>query len=111
MSTQFASQKFTEYVKASEIWPTAKDFEDKGPRPGLVRGYNVEIKTRHGIIDWMSCSYISEDTPEEYFLGEFYTFYLNDLGFELTGRICFRGYGREEYDPDERDTFIIPVNI
>ena len=39
MSTQFASQKF-EYVKASEIWPTAIDFEDKGQRPGLVRGYN-----------------------------------------------------------------------
>lgn len=109
MSTQFVSQKF-EYVKASEIWPTAIDFEDKGQRPGLVRGYNPEIVTKDGKIDFMSCTYIDCE-PEEYFYGEFYQFYLDEYGFKLTGRICFRGYGREEYDLDERDTFVIPVNI
>ena len=109
MSTQFASQKF-EYVKASEIWPTTEDFEDKGQRPGFVRGYNPEIVTKDGKIDFMSCAYIDGE-PEEYFYGEFYQFYLDEYGFKLTGRICFRGYVREEYDLNERDTFVIPVNI
>ena len=109
MSTEFTSKTF-EYVKASEIWPTAIDFEDKGPRPGLVRGYNPEIVTKDGKIDFMSCTYIDGE-PEEYFYGELYQFYLADNGFELTGRICFRGYGCEEYDPDELDTYIIPVNV
>ena len=111
MSTQFASQKFTEYVNASDIWPMAENHEDKGFRQGLLRGYNVEIKKKDGTTDWMSGCYIEEETPEEYFLGEFYSFYLDDLGFELTGRICFRGYAREQYDPDERETFVIPVII
>lgn len=109
MSTKSTNRAF-EYVKASEIWPTAKNFEDKGQRPDLLRGYNVEIVTKDGKTDFMSCTYIDNE-PEEYFCDEFYQFYLNEYGFKLTGRICFRGYGREEYDPYERDTYIIPVNV
>ena len=32
-------------------------------------------------------------------------------GLVPTGRICFHGYGREEYDFEERETFIIPVEV
>ena len=109
MSTQITSQKF-EFVKASEIWPNAEDFEDKGQQPGLLRGYNPEIVTKDGKIDFMSCIYIDGE-PEEYFYGEFYQSYLNNYGFKLTGRICFRGYGYEDYDPNEPDTYIVPINV
>lgn len=109
MSTESTNKTF-ERVNASEIWPNAKDYKDKGPRPGLVRGYNPEIITKDGRRVFMSCTYIAGE-PEQYFYDEFFQFYLADNDFELTGRICFRGYGCEEYDPDELDTYIIPVNV
>ena len=34
-----------EYVNASSIWPTAKDYTDRGYIAGYVRGYNIEVKT------------------------------------------------------------------
>ena len=97
-----------EYAKASSIWPTAKDYEDEGQVDGLVRGYNIEVKTSDGIVDWLSCSYIHED-PEMYFNDDFHQWYYEEHGFTPTGRICFRGYGEEQYDFDERDAYIINV--
>ena len=100
----------TEYVPASEIWATAKDHIDHGYKSGLVRGYNIEITTRDGETHWYSCSWIHED-PEEYFNDDFHCWMFNEHGWTPTGRICFRGYGIEEYDPDERDTFIKQVEV
>lgn len=99
-----------EYVPASEIWPTAKDCIDKGYKSGLVRGYNIEITTSDGKTDWLSCSYIHED-PAEYFDDEFHRWMYADHGWTPTGRICFRGYAREYYDAEERETFVKPVEV
>ena len=102
--------KITAYVNASEIWPTAENHKDIGYKPGLVRGYNIEVTTSKGITDWMSCEYI-DGNPEEVFNDDYHTWSREDYGFTPTGRICFRGYGREEYDFDEHETFIIPVEV
>lgn len=98
----------TEYVKASSIWETAEDFEDEGSYLGLVRGYNIEIKCSDGSVGWHSSNWIHED-PEVYFNDEFHRWYYQEHGWTPTGRICFRGYGEEEYDFEERDTFITNV--
>lgn len=100
--------KFNEYVKASSIWETSKDYEDEGKVAGLVRGYNIEIETSDGRVDWYSCSWIHDD-PEEYFNDEFHLWMYEEHGWTPTGRICFRGYGEEEYDFDEKDFFITNV--
>ncbi len=102
---------FTEFVLASEIWPNAKNFEDKGYRAGLVRGYNVEVtKTKTNETFWMSCEYIHGEPDEELF-DDFHRYYYADLDVEPTGRICFRGYGVEQYDWEERETYIIDVEV
>ena len=98
----------TEYVPANEIWPTAEPHVDHGYIPSLVRGYNIEVRTQDGNIDWMSCSYIHED-PEYYFNNGYYPEFLADLNLVATGRICFRGYGVEYYDFEEREEFVRPV--
>ena len=101
---------FENYVPASHIWPTANDYVDFGPREGLVRGYNIEVKTQNGKLDWLSCTYIHED-PDRYFNDDFHQWMYKEHQWTPTGRICFRGYGREEYDPEERDTFVIPMEV
>lgn len=102
--------KITEYVNASSVWPAAKDFQDFGSKPGLVRGYNIEVKTSKGTIEWMSCEYIYGE-PEEVFNDKYHTWSREDYGFVPTGRVCFRGYGREEYDFEEHEDFIVTVDI
>lgn len=97
--------KFTDYVLANEIWPTAKVYVDKGPISGYVRGYNIEVTTASGTTDWLSCSYIY-NTPEEYFNDAFHLWWYKEHGWVPTGRICFRGYGIEAYDHEERDYFV-----
>lgn len=98
--------KITEFIPASQIWPTAEDHVDIGEIPGLVRGYNIEVTNSKGVTDWMSAEWIHGD-PEEVFNDDYHTWSRNDWGLEPTGRITFRGYGREEYDFDERDMFVI----
>lgn len=101
---------FTKYVPASQIWSGAQDFIDEGYKPGLVRGYNVEVKMSDGTTSWHSCSYI-HSTPESYFLDDFYSSWLSDLNQTLTGRICFRGYGKEEYDLFDKEIYIYPCDV
>lgn len=98
------------YVPANEIWPNSKSYIDKGYKSGLVRGYNVEVTTRDGKLAWFSCEYICGDPAEELF-DELHRSWYADCNCKPTGRISFRGYGREDYDPDERETFIIPVEV
>ena len=102
--------KITEYVNASSIWPTAKDHKDLGYKPCLVRGYSIEVTNSKGVTDWMSCEYIHGD-PEVEFNDDYHTWSRGDWGLVPTGRICFRGYGREEYDFEEHETFITPVDV
>ena len=99
--------KFTEYVNASSIWPTAKNHEDRGEKMGLLRGYNVEVR-KDGQVDWLSAEWIYGD-PNVVFNDEFHTWRTAEHGFEYTGRICFRGYGIEEYDSEERDFYIVEI--
>ena len=102
--------KATEYVKASSIWPTVKDFQDFGAKPGLLRGYNIEVTNDKGLTDWMSCSIIYGE-PEEYFNSDYEMMFRSDFGLKPTGRITFRGYYREEYDFKGRESYVVPVNV
>lgn len=101
--------KFETYVNPSEIWENAKDYVDEGNRPGLVRGYNIEVDDLKGNTGWLSCSYFYGE-PVHYFNDEFHTWMYEEHGWVPTGRICFRGYGIEEYDYEERDSFIVPCD-
>lgn len=96
---------FTEYVNASAIWATAQDYTDLGERDGLVRGHNVEVR-KGDKVDWLSCSWIYGD-PNDHFNDEFHTWCREEDGLEYTGRICFRGYGIEMWDSEERDYYIV----
>ena len=98
--------KITEVVPASQIWPTAQDFTDKGFIPGLVRGYNIEVRKADGTTGWMSSEWIEGD-PEVVFNDEFHCWSRHDYGFTATGRICFRGYGFEKFDYGERDYYVV----
>lgn len=100
---------FNVYVAASEIWPTANNHEDKGYVSGLVRGYNIEVKTWKGQVEWLSCEYIHGE-PEQHFNDDFHTWMYEDSGFTPTGRICFRGYGREEWSVEEHEDLIVPCD-
>ena len=97
----------TEMVPAQTIWPNSQSFIDKGQIPGYVRGYNVEV-VKNGKTDWMSCTWI-HGTIEDYVNEESTQFWYQDLGVNPTGRISFRGYGVEKYDPSERDYFITNI--
>lgn len=106
--------KITETVPASSIWPTAEDHVDYGAIPGLLRGYNIEVKTQKGVVDWMSAAFIygePEGTTGDSFNDEWRIESRKDWGFEPTGRITFRGYYTEEYDFEERETFVKPVAV
>jgi hypothetical protein len=98
--------KITEYVPASQIWPTAEDHVDIGEIDGLMRGYNIEVKVeKSGVVDWMSAEWI-RGTPEIVFNDDYHSWSRADWGLQPTGRISFRGYGIERYDAIERETFI-----
>ena len=98
-----------EYVPANEIWPNATTYIDKGYKPGLVRGYNVECINKDGNPYWFSCEYIHGDPDEELF-DDFHMSWYADCGCTPTGRISFRGYGVEVYDACERDYFIKDIH-
>lgn len=105
--------KFHTFVPASQIWPTAEDHVDHGVGDGasdMVRGYNVEVrKLSDGSLHWWSCEYTMAWTPEECFLDPFHKWMWENHGVELTGRICFRGYGFEEYDFEEHEHVVRPI--
>ena len=95
-----------EYVPANEIWPEAKVYIDHGYRSGLQRGYNIEVALRDGSTSWLSCEWTSHSNPDEFFNDEFHTWSYKEHGWKPTGRICFRGYGEERYDPQEHEWYI-----
>jgi hypothetical protein len=99
---------FDTIVKASSIWSSARDYTDEGKVLGLVRGYNIEVKTPDEKLIWLTAEWI-EGGPEEHFNDEFHQWFYQMHNYTPTGRITFRGYGEQEWDPDERDTYICNI--
>lgn len=99
---------FNTFVNASSIWDSAKDYIDEGLVRGLVRGYNIEVKTQQGKVEWLSAEWI-DGNPDDHFNDEFHLWYYQMHGWTPTGRIAFRGYGEEEWDSVERDTYICNI--
>lgn len=99
-----------EYVKASSIWPTAEDHKDIGYIEGYVRGYNIEVARPDGSTFWWTCEYIV-GAPETEFDDKFHRLMYSDQNCTPTGRACFRGYGKCEWDDEERDYFVVPVQV
>lgn len=100
--------KFNEMVKASSIWPNARDYCDEGLVRGLVRGYNIEVKLPNNETEWLSAEWI-DGIPEDHFNDEFHLWCYKIHQWVPTGRITFRGYGEEAWDPVERDTYICNI--
>ena len=102
-----------EIIKVSEAnvdW-NEEDREYVGVIPGYAAGFNFEVVDNNGKIDYMSAHYIDEDPSEmveNYYkdLGADYFDVVRWNGFEPTGRVIFRGYAIEHYDPEERDWYI-----
>ncbi len=96
-----------EHVPANTIWPNAENYVDNGHKEGYLRGYNVEVTTRKGKTDWMSCVWVR--SIDDYVADPFTKLWYQDLGVTPTGRVSFRGYGMEKYDYAERDTCIVGI--
>lgn len=98
-----------EEAKRITGWTTDMDQEFKGLVPGYACGYNFEV-TKDGKTDFASCTF-EYDTPDGIMNGGgYYGEFLFDMGCEPTGRVIFRGYYREEYDPYERDVYFVREN-
>ena len=88
--------KIKEFVPTSQIWLTAEDHVDRGPVPGLLRGYNIEVECGP-YHEWLPAEWIKGD-PETYFNSASHLWSRRHAGLKPTGRITFRGYGAEDFD-------------
>ena len=85
------------------------DDEFLGVLPGMVCGWSFEMVNRSderyeaGRVDYFSVHYFAGMPEDE---EEFYAEWARDLGWELTGRVVFRGYGFEYYDCEDRDWYV-----
>lgn len=93
-----------------------KDEEYKGVFDGLCCGWQFEFKNDKGELEYNSvCWY--EGTPEEYCdtwlrYGEEALFEIERYnGYVPTGRVIFRGYGKEYWDSEDRDWYIKKVAV
>ena len=98
-----------EYVQPSSVWPEARDVEDKGPAPGILRGYNVEVTRYDDVTDWMSAQWISGE-PEVTLNAQYNLWSRQYLGLVPTGRVIFRGYAIEGYDPVDEECYLFDCN-
>ena len=57
-----------------------------------------------GKLLYFDVSYL-EGTPEDD--AEFRNFYARELGWELTGRVVFRGYATQHWWAEERDWYVV----
>lgn len=98
-----------EEAKRISGWESDMNQEYKGVVPGYACGYNFEV-TKNGKTDFASCTF-EYDTPDGLMSGDSsYNNFLFDMGCNTTGRVIFRGYFREEYDPDEHENYFISEN-
>lgn len=100
---------FNTFVWPKQIWPNAKNYEYKGQREGLVCGWNIEVLDIDGKPFWLSTEYVHL-APNKAFNDDFHTWRCQDNCWKPTGRICFRGYGKEQFDYVDRETYIIPCD-
>lgn len=100
-----------EIIKNSQS-ETGYDIPDDtfyGCLPGLVNGWQYEARNVSdkrfpvGKILYFSVSY-QWGMPEDE--EEFQSYHASNYGWELTGRVVFRGYAHEEYDLEERDYYV-----
>ena len=93
------------------------DIEYKGMIDGLCCGWQLEYTNDKGEYGYSSVSY-TQLTPEEY-AGKWTTDsgmeWIHETpswnGWKPTGRVVFRGYAEEYYDPDEREWFVKDVAV
>ena len=117
MSESTTAVPVFEYVSIKDTttgWPEVSG-QDYGFIPGFLRGYNVEFKHKEtGSIEYGTAIYVPT-TVEEYYQrdidewGELgYSLFQveRSKGFEPTGRVVFRGYNTELYDPDMREEYV-----
>ena len=96
------SQSEQDYVVSDE--------EYYGKLEGLVMGIQFEarnVRDRRfpvGKLLYFDVSYI-DGVPEDE--ADFMNSYAEDLGWELTGRVVFRGYGTQHWWAEERDWYIL----
>ena len=107
-----------EDVSTFEIIPFSKSEQDYtvedmpfyGQLVGLVMGFQFEARNvcdkrfPVGKLLYFSVHY-SDSMPEAE--SEFMNFYAHDLGWELTGRVVFRGYATQHWCTEERDWYVI----
>lgn len=98
---------FETYVPAVTIWPNSQNHEDMGDIDGYVRAYNVEVKNTKGELNWLAAEWIRGDR-DGVLNNEFHRYYYNELGVVPTGRVSFRGYGKEYHEG--RETYIHTVS-
>ena len=89
---------------------TVKDQKYYGFVPGFIRGWCFEFKNENGEYAYNSMNCFGVE-PEQYVdtLGEDAFLIERFNGYEPTGRVMFRGYFTEHYDPVERDWFVEDV--
>ena len=94
-----------EIIKNSES-STGYDIPDDtfhGQIPGLAMGWQFEVRNVRnknydiGHVDYYSVTF-SHLMPEDFVEKDGYEEYVANNGWELTGRVIFRGYYEEEWD-------------
>lgn len=110
-------KKTFEIIKNSESQTgyQIEDKEFKGMIPGLCCGWQFEVINEDGELAYLSVMF-EEETPEEVA----YRWMDGELSWlesglrcnaRFTGRVIFRGYARSEWDPEERDYYVVDVDV
>lgn len=123
-AAQIANGKFPrlEYIAISDTVTGWKDngAKDYGEIPGYVRGYNIEFMHKEtGEINYNGALWVN-GTIEGYYQEQMDAW--GDLGYtpfemerfngwEPTGKAVMRGYAKEEYDIEERETFVVTEGV
>ena len=94
-----------EFVPTSKIWLSADDHIDYGPVPGLLRGYNIEVRNGE-YHEWLPAEWIKGE-PEVYFNNASHLWSRRHANLKPTGRITFRGYGAEAWDEREGYPYLV----
>ena len=105
-----------EIIKLSESFASYRnEVEDKeyiGDIPGVCNGWMFEYRNKDGEYNYSSVSYVhgSADDYANLYHTDDGLEWIHDTarygGWEPTGRVVFRGYATEYYDPDEREWFV-----
>lgn len=87
-----------------------------GMKPGLLCGWQFEFRKPDGGYYYNSVAFEWE-MPEEYinrwhndYTGRSWIYDLLPDGYELTGRVIFRGYAIEKYDCEMREEYVEPIS-